>query len=192
MTDGRVIVVLGPAGSGKSTVAQRIAASRQAVYLDKDAMLAEIVEATMRAAGQDPDERESNAFYREHVLPLEYRALWRVAAANVGSGLDVVIDAPFLAYISDEGYLERALAEAESSDTDVVVARVVTPAHEVRARLVQRGRPRDRWKLENWSQFWTLHGDARCAWRGADQVEIGNADSDPDLTALEAILAVSS
>src|SRR6478735_3047308 len=59
----------------KSTIARRLARTYAAAYLDKDAMSARFVEAALLAAGYDPGDRESNAFYRERILPLEYDSL---------------------------------------------------------------------------------------------------------------------
>jgi predicted kinase len=43
------------------------------------------------------EERESNSFYREMVMPAEYEAIFAVAGDNLRLGLSVVIDAPFAA-----------------------------------------------------------------------------------------------
>lgn len=42
-TTPEVFVVIGPAGSGKTTIAQRTAAEHGAVYLDKDRMCGRLV-----------------------------------------------------------------------------------------------------------------------------------------------------
>jgi AAA domain len=95
MTGLTLRIVIGTAGSGKSTIAQRLACEYGAAYLDKDAMSARFVEAALLAAGYDPGDRESNAYYRERILPLEYDSLLDVAGANLRVGRPVVIDAPF-------------------------------------------------------------------------------------------------
>ena len=70
MTAPILRIVIGTAGSGKSTIAQRLAREHDAAYLDKDAMSARFVEAALAAAGYDPGDRESNAFYlRAHPAP---------------------------------------------------------------------------------------------------------------------------
>ena len=75
MTEPTLRIIIGTAGSGKSTIARRLARTYAAAYLDKDAMSARFVEAALLAAGYDPGDRESNAFYRERILPLEYDSL---------------------------------------------------------------------------------------------------------------------
>ena len=101
MSQPTLRIVIGTAGSGKSTIAQRLARQHGAAYLDKDAMSARFVEAALVAAGYDPGDRESNAFYRDTLLPLEYDSLLDVAGANLRIGRSVVIDAPFSPYLSD-------------------------------------------------------------------------------------------
>ena len=69
MNEPTLRIVIGTAGSGKSTIARRLARQYAAAYLDKDAMSARFVEAALLAAGYDPGDRESNAFYRERISP---------------------------------------------------------------------------------------------------------------------------
>jgi hypothetical protein len=66
------------------------------------------VEAALLAAGHDPGDRESNEFYRERILPLEYGSLLDVAGANLRIGRPVVIDAPFSPYLSDPTFITAA------------------------------------------------------------------------------------
>ena len=75
MNEPTLHIVIGTAGSGKSTIARRLARQYAAAYLDKDAMSARFVEAALLAAGYDPGDRESNPFYRDNILPLEYDSL---------------------------------------------------------------------------------------------------------------------
>lgn len=175
----RAIVVLGPAGSGKSTIARRIATLRGAAYLDKDTLVGEFVGTMMAEARRRADDRESDDFYLTRILPLEYRALWRTALDNVANDVDVVIDAPFLAYVDDADYIERTLAEV-GGDIRVDVVIVSTPPDLVRDRLLERASPRDEWKLAHWDEFWATHGDVGCNWRGARIVTISNAEMPSD------------
>ena len=107
-------IVIGTAGSGKSTIAQRLAREHGAAYLDKDAMSARFVEAALAAAGYDPGDRESNAFYLERILPLEYDSLLDVAGTNLRIGRPVVIDAPFSPYLADPHFITTASRSAST------------------------------------------------------------------------------
>ena len=61
----RAFFVIGPAGSGKSTVSKKIAQHYRAAYLDKDSMVTAFTELLLQANGFDKDERDNNA-----VLPV--------------------------------------------------------------------------------------------------------------------------
>ena len=73
-------------------------------------MSARFVEAALVAAGYDPGDRESNPFYRTHILPLEYDSLLDVAGDNLRIGRSVVLDAPFSPYLSDPDFITRVRA----------------------------------------------------------------------------------
>lgn len=175
-------VVLGTAGSGKSTIAGRLAREHHAAYLDKDAMSARFVEAALVAGGFDPGDREANAFYWDHLLPLEYDSLLDVAGANLRLGRPVVLDAPFTPYRSDPTYILTASKRFSWPAVDIVVVRVRVSESTVRRRLDERGLERDRHKLANWDEYWSTHGAGACAWTGVRFTDVSNdaeaADSD--------------
>src|SRR3982751_1548664 len=166
MTDPTLRVVIGRAGSGKSTISQRLAREHAAAYLDKDAMSARFVEAALLAAGYDPGDRESNAFYRERILPIEYDSLLDVAGMNLRIGRPVVIDAPFSPYLSDPTFITAAAERFDWPPVDVEVVRVRVSPTVLQDRLRRRGLERDRVKLADWDEYWAVHGALRCAWTG--------------------------
>lgn len=167
-------VVLGTAGSGKSTIARRLARQHGAAYLDKDAMSARFVEAALLAGGFDPGDREANAFYWDHLLPLEYDSLLDVAGANLRLGRPVVLDAPFSPYLSDPTYIVTAMDRFSWPSVDVNVVRVRVSPATIRRRLRERGLERDRHKLANWDEYWATHGDGSCTWTGVRFTEVRN------------------
>jgi predicted kinase len=176
-------VVVGAAGSGKSTVAVRIAERLGAVYLDKDSLAGPLVDAAMLAQGHSLEERESSRFYRERIMPAEYAALLAVACDNLRLGLSVVIDAPFAAFLDQPGYLRRAVRLANWPDVQVTVVQVFASEAETRRRLEERGLARDRAKLSNWDEFWSRWGQVTMTWEGVDAIKVDSA-SPADLDAL--------
>jgi predicted kinase len=194
MTEPTLRIVIGTAGSGKSTIAQRLAQRDAAAYLDKDAMSARFVEAALRAAGYDPGDRESNAFYRDHVLPLEYDSLLDVAGANLRLGRPVVIDAPFSPYLSDPSYITAAAERFDWPPVEVEVVRVRVSPATLQQRLHKRGLERDRVKLAHWDEYWAEHGGRPCVWTGVRLTDLDN-DADeqepsPEQTAPQVAAAV--
>lgn len=173
-------IVLGTAGSGKSTIARRLARQHDAAYLDKDAMSARFVEAALVAGGFDPGDREANAFYWDHLLPLEYDSLLDVAGANLRLGRPVVLDAPFSPYLSDSSYIVTASSRFDWPSVDINVVRVRVSPETIRRRLSERGLERDRHKLANWEEYWATHGDASCEWTGVRFTEMPNDAEAPE------------
>jgi predicted kinase len=174
LTEPTLRIVIGTAGSGKSTIAQRIAREYAAAYLDKDAMSARFVEAALLAAGYDLGDRESNAFYRERILPLEYDSLLDVAGANLRIGRPVVIDAPFSPYLSDPNFITTAAERFDWPPVDIEVIRVRVSPATLQLRLRKRGLERDRKKLARWDEYWATHGGRPCAWTGVRLSEFLN------------------
>lgn len=174
------LVVVGSAGSGKSTVARELARRCSAAYLDKDALAGPLVEAALASAGHSPDERESSAYYRERVMPAEYAALFAVAADNLRLGLSVVLDAPFAAYLARPDFLQESARTADWPALTPTVLRVSTSEAETRRRLETRALERDLVKLAQWDVFWSTWGASPLTWTGVDVIELDNSGS-PDL-----------
>lgn len=174
MTEPTLRIVIGTAGSGKSTIAQHLAREHAAAYLDKDAMSARFVEAALIAAGYDPGDRESNALYLERILPLEYDSLLDVAGTNLRLGRPVVIDAPFSPYLSDPDFITAARKRFQWPPVDVEVIRVRVSPTTLQQRLRERGLERDRWKLAHWHEYWAKHGGQACTWTGVLLTDFNN------------------
>ncbi|WP_223840266.1 AAA family ATPase [Saccharopolyspora pogona] len=175
---------MGPAGSGKSYVARELAHKLRAVYLDKDSVAGELVDAALELAGRQAGGREDDPTYIERLMPAEYAALFATAADNLRLGLPVVLDAPFAAYLGDPDFLITSADRASwPTGTPLVVVEVRTSAETVRARLIQRALPRDQAKLADWPAFWQRLGTQDCAWSGAQHVVVDN-DDEPDLDAV--------
>ncbi len=186
----KLFFVIGPAGSGKSTVSTRIARRIGAAYLDKDSVATFFTEALLEAAGTDKNERDNNEYYQRVVMDLEYRTLLRLAGDNLRLGHSVVLDAPFVRYFPREDYLEEAaLIHAWPTDVEIVVVHVTVDGALVRDRVIGRGYDRDAWKIEHWDEFWATAQAAQCRWRGAHHVLFDNSASSPDDPRLEAALA---
>ena len=178
MTTPTLRIVIGTAGSGKSTIAQRLARQHGAAYLDKDAMSARFVEAVLVSAGYDPGDREANPFYRDNILPLEYDSLLDVAGANLRLGRSVVVDAPFSPYLSDPAFITAAAERFDWPPVEVEVVRVRVSPKTLQDRLRKRGLERDKVKLDHWDEYWAVHGGSQCTWTGVRLSELSNDPED--------------
>jgi predicted kinase len=184
-------ITLGSAGSGKSTISRRISAVTGAVYLDKDVVAGPLVQFALKALGQDPTDRESNATYVERLMPLEYSTLFAVAGSNLELGHSVVLDAPFVAYLSDPEYLESAIAAAGWPRVHIRIIHVEAPREVVRRRLLDRGQDRDRAKLEDWDAYWARFGVLDCRWRIGSHDRVVN-DGARGLSMVDALVGGST
>jgi predicted kinase len=136
-----VYVVLGPAGSGKSTVGKRIARRHRAAYLDKDGLVTGFTELLLETMGFARSDRDHNAYYLSTLMPLEYETLLRVCGDNLAVGSSVVLDAPFGRYFADENYLLDAAARHGWPAADLVVVHVSLEGPAPLDRLVRRSNP---------------------------------------------------
>ncbi|WP_258060721.1 AAA family ATPase [Rathayibacter rathayi] len=188
-TSGRLYIVIGPAGSGKSTVSTRLARRLRAAYVDKDSVATLFTESLLRLAGTDPQTRDDNVYYQDHVLEVEYRTLLRLAGDNLRLGTPIVLDAPFVRFFPQEDFLEKAAREFDwPPSTEIVVVHVTADRARMRERVIGRGYDRDAWKITHWDEFWRAARAADCRWLGAKHVTIDNSSADPG--ALEEALTV--
>jgi predicted kinase len=127
----RLIAVGGLSGSGKTTFARRIApglgAPPGAVVLRSD-------EVRKRLLGAAPLERLPDAAYGADWSTKVYDALFATAATCLERGVDVVVDAAFLAPAQREAV--RSLAEARGVPFEGVW--MEAPAEVLRARIAGR------------------------------------------------------
>lgn len=125
-----VIAMKGHPGTGKSTLATAIAKSLKCPLIDKDhfrdsthAVQQQLLQISPTSAGKLLND-------------LSYDAMWRVASAQLGLGLSVVVDSP----LSRRQQLDRLMGVAAENGADVVVVECV-PGDEAewRRRLESRG-----------------------------------------------------
>ena len=100
-TGARCLVVAGPPGAGKTTLASHAAAHLKAALIDKDALEWPLANCALTAAGAAKDD----AYYNSTIKPSAYETCLRVAAQNCAAGIDVVMVAPFTSYVKDATFL---------------------------------------------------------------------------------------
>lgn len=176
-----LVFVLGAPAVGKSNCAKLIAKKLGAAYLDKDTVVTGFTEAVLTLAGTDPDGRDENPYYQDHVMDLEYETILRIAADNLRLGLSVVLDAPFGRYLGRPDFLSGWSEVLEwGEDVSPVVVHVDADGETIRERMTQRGLDRDSWKLAHWDEYWASQSwskGAVCRWKGARQFHLDNSGS---------------
>ncbi len=153
----RLVFFAGHAGTGKTTLARRTVPLLHArtgesfCLLDKDTVYGAYSARVMGLLTGDPDDRDSPT-YLEHLRDQEYRGLLEIATENLALDVNVVLVGPFSREVRSRRVFDPA-ALGVPPQTRVSVVWVTLDEALARARIVARGDPRDRYKLEHWDEY---------------------------------------
>ncbi len=153
----KLVYFVGVAGTGKTTVAEKVSREIPCAFLDRDTVGGRFVERFLEQQGLDPDDRDSQ-FYKENLRDLEYDTTLDICVENLRVGQNVFMISPFTSELKNKQYLEDLLVAANKTKAEVDVKVVVVTLQDIeqqRKRIEQRGTDRDAWKLENWDQYET-------------------------------------
>lgn len=162
----KLLFFLGPAGAGKTTLAEAWLRKHGGAYLDMDTLLRPAAETIMTLAGQDPADRDS-PFYKQHCRDLGYRITMDAALQQLALGLDSVVVGPFTKETENADWLKSELdrIDATIADVNVKVILVTLPTEDdYRDRIAARASSLDAWKLSNWEQFRRSLAPRRIVW----------------------------
>lgn len=151
----KLVFFVGVAGTGKTTVAKKLAARIPTAFLDRDTVGGRFVEKFLASNGQDPNDRDS-AFYKEHLRDLEYDTTKDICIENLGAGQNVFMISPFTAELKNREWIEEVISAAGlgKDQVDVKVIAVALKDMDLqKQRIVDRQTERDQWKLEHWDDF---------------------------------------
>jgi predicted kinase len=135
------VLMIGVAGSGKTTLAREILTELRAVYLDNN----QIVDAFF------PDRRSGRDYQR--LRPNFYQALYQIAEANLRIGNSVLLDVPHVKEIQIPSWRRFIKRLSKRTNSTLVMIRCLCSEEVLRSRLLSRGENRDRRKLQHWREF---------------------------------------
>jgi predicted kinase len=138
-----LVLMMGVAGSGKTTLAKEILRRLWAVYLDNN----HVVDAFF------PDTRSGRRY--EKLRPHFYQVLYTIAEANLRLGNSILLDVPHIKEVQIpkwRRFINRLSARTKSK---IVVIRCFCSERVLYSRIRSRGENRDRWKLAHWKDFLT-------------------------------------
>ena len=136
-----LILIMGVAGSGKSTLSREILRRVPAVYLDNN----HIADAFF------PHRRNGRVY--EKMRPRFYQALYRITEENLKLGNSVLLDVPHVKDVQTTTWQVLITKLVKRTKAEMVVIRCHCSEKALHARLRSRGEARDRWKLKNWKPF---------------------------------------
>lgn len=151
----KLVFFVGVAGTGKTTVAKKLAARIPAAFLDRDTVGGRFVEKFLEANGLDPNDRDSD-FYKENLRDLEYDTTKDICIENLSAGQNVFMISPFTAELKNREWIEEVISAAGRTKDEVNVKVIVVTLQDMelqKKRIIGRQTERDEWKLEHWDTF---------------------------------------
>lgn len=151
----KLIFFVGVAGTGKTTIARKLAEQMPAAFLDRDTVGGRFVERMLEMSGLDKNDRDSE-LYKKHLRDLEYDTTKDLCIDNLAAGQNVFMISPFTAELKNREWLEELIAASGRSRNEVDVKVIVVTLEDMtiqKERIVGRQTERDRWKLEHWDDF---------------------------------------
>ncbi|NMO98136.1 AAA family ATPase [Paenibacillus lemnae] len=151
----KLVFFVGVAGTGKTTVAKKLAVRIPAAFLDRDTVGGRFVEKFLESKGMDPNDRDSS-FYKEHLRDLEYDTTKDICIENLSAGQNVFMISPFTAELKNREWIEEVISASGRSKDEVDVKVIVVALKDMdlqKERIVDRKTERDQWKLEHWDDF---------------------------------------
>lgn len=150
------LFILGHAGTGKSWLTHRFvsrqhAAGRSWCVLDKDVVSEVWTGPLLAAHGQDPNDRDS-PFFKDVARDLGYQSTLRVGRDQIEHDTNVVFPGPWSRELAS-GALFSPEALGLPAHTRLGHVWLDLPLDIRKQRIIDRGDPRDKWKLAHWEEY---------------------------------------
>ena len=150
------LFILGHAGTGKSWlthrfVSQQHTAGRSWCVLDKDVVSEVWTGPLLAAHGQDPNDRDS-PFFKTVARDLGYQSTLRVGRDQIEHATNVVFPGPWSRELAT-GALFSPEALGLPAHTQLRHVWLDLPLEIRKQRIIDRGDPRDQWKLAHWEDY---------------------------------------
>ncbi|MCL6604938.1 MAG: ATP-binding protein [Paenibacillus sp.] len=181
----KLVFFLGPAGSGKTTLAKAVASRRKAAFFDMDILLRPAADVILAMHGLDITDRDSLE-YKKLCRDLGYRITMDAALDNIGLNTDVFVVGPFTQEAATPDWISSELSRIGRSllDVEVLVVMIELANEEVyRNRIQGRQSPLDDWKITHWDQFRSSLHSRNVQWPIPSSNVAYIDNSNPDLEA---------
>ncbi len=141
-------LVCGPPAVGKTTYGLKLAKQLGACFLDSDQVTELLIQSGMKAAGLDPDDRDSDDYKAIYRRPV-YETLFRLAEQNLAL-TSVVVAGPFTSEIGNPNWKEELEVRFQQK---VELHILHCEPKERKRRMKVRGEARDLAKLAHWEEY---------------------------------------
>jgi len=154
-----VVFVSGPAGSGKTTLSERLCRSLSLPFIDFDSICEPFLGVLQEKDGVAIRDSTFTRQYRE----VCYAAFFDVVFENVEMGLNVLATAPLSSELEETGFFPR-IKQHYGVDFISFDAYIDISEEDLLCNIKARGSERDRQKLSNWDDFFMQSKNQRRQW----------------------------
>ena len=150
----KFVIITGCAGSGKTTLGERISSEMGWTYIDKDTVTRSFTDFILENKGKSKNDRESDLYCNE-IRPIEYKITFRVCEENLRLGNSVVLTIPFIAQIKDYNEWKKLQHQfgMDFSNVDVKFVWINHNEELEYTRVTKRAAERDGYKLNHWEAY---------------------------------------
>ncbi|GAE92538.1 P-loop ATPase [Gracilibacillus boraciitolerans JCM 21714] len=154
----KLVFFVGVAGTGKTTLAEKICEQIPCAFLDRDTVGGRFVERFLEMNDLDPPNDRDSDFYKKNLRDLEYDTAKDICIENLRVGQNVFMISPFTSELKNKEWIEEVITASGKTKDEIDVKVVVVTLQDIeqqRQRIEERGTERDTWKLENWNSYET-------------------------------------
>ena len=184
MTNARLLLFAGHAGTGKTTLAKRampVLSARGGIvffFLDKDSAYGAFSSHVMGLLTGNPADRDSPT-YLQNLRDREYAGLLDITRENLALGSQVLLVGPFTRELMAGKFFDPVQLGMPAG-TVCRIAWIDLSTEEAKRRIEKRNDPRDAWKLAHWDEYLKrrVEPPAHPALRRLDNQHVDDAEFD--------------
>lgn len=154
MAINEIIFICGSPAVGKSTYARKLALEKGACLLDSDTVSETLIQTSLLAMGNNPDDRDSEFYKSTFRIPV-YETLYKIADENLAF-VPVIVVAPFTKEIQNPNWLEELKERFKVPVSIIYLHCSEAIKYE---RMKQRAEKRDQPKLKDWATYLKYFGE---------------------------------
>jgi len=161
-----LIIICGPAGCGKTTLARSLSRMMHIPHIDYDIATNAFIRAIMARDGS-----KDFSIYAKEYRSAGYQTVLDFAFDNLSLGFDIIISGPFTRESAETSFFTQ-LTEQYNIPFFSVVVKISLSEDILKYRILSRGLDRDAPKLAHWSEFIKTESNRKWLWKPDALIEI--------------------